>query len=93
MMDTPNLLQIDRGFYIDRLSETERQTDREITNRCLCWAPFGNKAGEWEKKERDREEYKYRMMQWSNDVRGREQGGREADRLCFINSVLWNRSS
>lgn len=33
--------------------------------------------------------YKYRMMQSSNDVRDRDQ----VDRLCFINSVLWNRSS
>lgn len=32
--------------------------------------PFGNKAGEWEKKEI--EGYKYRMMHWSNDVRARE---------------------
>lgn len=33
------------------------------------------------------------MMQSSNDVRGREQAGIEADSLCFIYSVLWNRSS
>lgn len=81
---------MDRAFYKDRLSE--RQTEKSLTGACVR-APFGNKAGEWEKEEQQREGYKYRMMQWSNDVRGREQGGREADRLCFINSVLWNRSS
>lgn len=72
---------------MDRVCERVH-TDRKITNRCLCWAPFGNKAREWEKRERVREGYKYRMMQWCNDVRGREQGSRESDRLCFINSAL-----
>lgn len=72
----------------------KKNADRQrIANRCWFGAPLGNKAEEREKEEQAREGYKYRMMQSSNDVRGREQAGIEADSLCFIYSVLWNRSS
>lgn len=88
-----DLMQINGGFYMDRVCERVHTDRKKIANSCLHWAPFGNKAKEMEKKERVRERggYKYRMMQWCNDVRGREQGSRESDRLCFINSA--HRSS
>lgn len=56
---------------------TNRQMEKSSTG-----ADLGNV---WESNSRERSEeergYKYRMMQWCNDV------SREADRLCVINSL------
>lgn len=53
---------------------TNRQMEKSSTG-----ADLGNV---WESNSRERSEeergYKYRMMQWCNDVRAREQGGRQA---------------
>lgn len=83
-------MQINGGFYMDRACERVH-TDRKksLTGACIG-RHLGIKLKRWKRKSgvRERAGYKYRMMQWCNDVRGREQGSRESDRLCFINSAL-----